>query len=201
MGTTGFLIVGLGNPGVQYELTRHNAGFLALDFFADQHGCAFSTEKRQGLYCSTRLADVRVLLIKPLTFMNKSGVCVARFVDFYNIELANILVIHDDLDLAPGRMKIVAGGGAGGHNGVRSLIHHLGTSEFARLKIGIGRPEHNEQGQGFPVDRYVLSGFSDQELACFNKQLTAVNTAVELFVGSGIEQCMNRMNGSRFTSG
>jgi len=195
MGTTGFLIVGLGNPGVQYELTRHNAGFLALDFFADQHDCVFNTEKWQGVYSSTRLDGVRALLVKPQTFMNKSGVCVARFADFYKIESANILVVHDDLDLSPGRVKIVARGGAGGHNGVRSLIQHLGTSDFARLKIGIGRPERNEQGQGIPVDRYVLSNFDNQDLACINEQLPTVNMAIELFIEHGVDSCMNRVNG------
>jgi PTH1 family peptidyl-tRNA hydrolase len=195
MGTTGFLIVGLGNPGVQYELTRHNAGFLALDVFADQHGCVFNTERWQGIYSSMRLDGVRTLLVKPQTFMNKSGLCVARFAGFYKIEMANILVVHDDLDLLPGKMKIVAGGGAGGHNGVRSLIKHLGNSDFARLKIGIGRPERNDQGQGIPVDRYVLSSFSDQDLAHFNDLLAMVSKAIELFVEQGIDVCMNRMNG------
>jgi len=194
MGTTGYLIVGLGNPGIQYEVTRHNAGFLALDFFADQHGSVCNSEKWQGLYSSIRLAGTRVLLVKPQTFMNRSGICVARFVDFYKIDSANLLVIHDDLDVSPGRMKIVARGGAGGHNGVRSLIRHLGTSEFARLKIGIGRPERNEQGQAMPVDRYVLKGFSDQDLSCFNEQLPLVDEAIELFIEQGIDVCMNKMN-------
>jgi PTH1 family peptidyl-tRNA hydrolase len=195
MGNAGCLIVGLGNPGSKYELTRHNAGFLALDYFADQHGFAMTCEKWQGVYCRERLAGIRILLVKPQTFMNKSGESLVRFADFYKIEPADILVVHDDLDLPAGRIKVVARGGAGGHKGIRSIINHLGTSDFARLKLGIGRPEHNEQGQGIPVERYVLARFSDQKLTAFNEQLSLVNEAVELFVEQGIDVCMNRING------
>ncbi len=195
MGNAGRLIVGLGNPGSKYELTRHNAGFLALDYFADQHGFAMTCEKWQGVYCRERLAGVSILLVKPQTFMNKSGESLVRFADFYKIERADILVVHDDLDLPTGRIKVVARGGAGGHNGIRSIINHLGTSDFARLKLGIGRPERNEQGQGIPVERYVLARFSDRELGAFSKQLSLVDEAVELFIEKGIDACMNRING------
>ncbi len=194
MGDAGHLIVGLGNPGSKYELTRHNAGFLALDYFADQHGFAMTCEKWQGVYCRERLAGVGILLVKPQTFMNKSGESLVRFADFYKIEPANILVVHDDLDLPAGRIKVVARGGAGGHKGIRSIINHLGTSDFARLKLGIGRPERNEQGQGIPVERYVLGRLSDQELTAFNEQLLLVDEAVELFIEQGIDVCMNRVN-------
>jgi len=195
MGDTDYLIVGLGNPGLKYELTRHNAGFMALDYFADRHGFSLSSEKWQGVYCRDRLADVRILLVKPQSFMNKSGECVVRFADFYRIDTANILVVHDDLDLPAGRIKVVARGGAGGHNGIRSIISHLGTPDFARLKIGIGRPERNDQGQGIPVDRYVLAGFTDPEFKIFNEQLSLVEEAIELFVEQDIATCMNRING------
>ena len=191
----GRLIAGLGNPGSKYELTRHNAGFLALDYFADQHCFAMTCEKWQGVYCRNRLAGIGILLVKPQTFMNKSGESVVRFTDFYKIEPADILVVHDDIDLPAGRIKVVARGGAGGHNGIRSIINHLGTSDFARLKLGIGRPERNEQGQGIPVERYVLGRFSDQEFAAFSKQLSLVDEAVELFIEQGIDACMNRING------
>ena len=186
---SGYLIVGLGNPGAKYELTRHNAGFLALDYFADQHGYSLNSNKWQGIYGSERQGAHRLLLVKPQTFMNASGECVARFVDFHRIEVQNILVLHDDLDLSPGRIKVVAKGGAGGHNGIRSLIQHLG-SEFARLKIGIGRPEGGRQ----PVDRYVLSGFNDQELALFNERLLRIDEAISLFIEQGLDMCMNKTN-------
>lgn len=195
MADSHYLIVGLGNPGAKYELTRHNAGFLALDNFADQHHCTVHHEKWHGLYCSERIEGRRVILLKPLTFMNKSGENVQRFVDFYQIPLKNILVIHDDLDLARGRIKVAAKGGAGGHNGIRSLMQHLGSPDFSRLKIGIGRPERDDQGRGVPVDRYVLNIFSDEELALFNDRLALVREAVILFLEQGVDKCMNMING------
>jgi len=195
MGDSDYLIVGLGNPGPQYELTRHNAGFLVLDYFADRHGFSLNHEKWQGQFCRERLDGARILLVKPQTFMNRSGECVVRFADFYKVEPAKILVVHDDLDLPPGRIKVVARGGAGGHNGIRSIINHLGTSDFARLKLGIGRPARNDQGQGMPVDRYVLAGFTDPEFALFNERLSLVEEALELFVEQNIDICMNRING------
>ena len=190
-----YLIVGLGNPGAQYELTRHNAGFLAVDDFADQHNCTLNNEKWHGLSCSERIEEQRVLLLKPRTFMNKSGESVRSYVDFYRIPLENILVIHDDLDLARGRIKVAVNGGAGGHNGIRSLIRHLGSPEFSRLKIGIGRPERDDQGRGIPVDRYVLNTFSDEELFLFNERLALIREAISLFLQQGEGQCMNMING------
>lgn len=189
------LIIGLGNPGTQYELTRHNAGFLALDDFADQQHCALNNEKWNGLFCSERIEGRRVILLKPLTFMNKSGESVIRFVDFHQIPLENILVIHDDLDLDRGKIKVAAKGGAGGHNGIRSLMQHLGSPDFSRLRIGIGRPERDEKGRGIPVDRYVLGNFTDEELSLFNDRLALVHEAISLFLEQGVDRCMNRING------
>jgi len=189
------LIIGLGNPGTQYELTRHNAGFLALDDFADQHNCVLNNEKWNGLFSSERIDGQRVILLKPQTFMNKSGESVTRFVDFHQIPLKNILVIHDDLDLARGKIKAAAQGGAGGHNGIRSLIQHLGSPAFSRLKIGIGRPERDEKGRGIPVDRYVLGNFTDEELSLFNDRLALLHEAISLFLQQGVDKCMNMING------
>jgi PTH1 family peptidyl-tRNA hydrolase len=188
---TDHLILGLGNPGAQYELTRHNAGFLAADYIADQLGWSLSSEKWHGLSCCGRLDGKRIFIVKPQTFMNRSGECAVRFAEFHRIELNRILVLHDDLDLAPGRIKIAAKGGAGGHNGIRSLIQHFGSQDFARLKIGIGRPEPGRQ----PVDRYVLSPFSEEELTVFNARLPLIQEAVDLFIRHGEEHCMNKMNG------
>ncbi len=190
-----FLIAGLGNPGPQYERTRHNAGFLTVDWFARQHGLGLTNEKWQGAFCRTRFADKRLLLVKPQTFMNKSGECVGRFADFYKIDPTNILIVHDDLDLPPGRVKAVARGGAGGHNGIRSIIRHLGTSEFSRLKLGIGRPERNEQGQGIPVERYVLASFTRTEQEGLGEQAAIACEAMEFWLEFGIDACMNRING------
>ena len=190
-----FLIVGLGNPGTRYELTRHNAGFLAVDDFAAQQHCALKSEKWNGLFCSEQIKGQRVILLKPQTFMNKSGESVIRFVHFHNIPLENILVIHDDLDLAQGKIKVAAKGGAGGHNGIRSLIQHLGSPAFSRLKIGLGRPERDEKGRGVPVDRYVLGNFTDEELAHFNERLALIHEAINLFLEEGVDKCMNMING------
>ncbi|WP_417908817.1 aminoacyl-tRNA hydrolase [Candidatus Electronema sp. PJ] len=190
-----YLIVGLGNPGAQYKLTRHNAGFLALDYVADQCGWLLNAEKWQGICGSGWLGEKQILLVKPQTFMNRSGECVARFTEYHRIQPEHILVLHDDLDLPFGKIKIVAKGGAGGHNGIRSLVQHLGTTDFVRLKIGIGRPPRNEEGQGMPVDCYVLSAFSEAELAMFNDRQPLMSEAVQLFISQGAEWCMNQING------
>jgi len=195
MGDSHYLIVGLGNPGAKYELTRHNAGFLALDDYADQQHCIINQEKWNGLYTSEHINGQRIILLKPQTFMNKSGECASRFTDFYQIPLENILVIYDDLDLPKGKIKVTARGGPGGHNGIRSLIQHLGSSNFSRLKIGIGRPERDEQGRGVPVDRYVLGTLTDEELALFNERLTLIHEAIDLFLQQGVDKCMNMING------
>jgi peptidyl-tRNA hydrolase, PTH1 family len=188
-----YLIAGLGNPGSQYELTRHNAGFLALDDFADHCAWTANRSKWQALYCDVRWNEHRLLLVKPQTFMNRSGESLAHFVDFYNVERQNILILYDDLDLAPDRLKALAQGGTGGHNGIRSIVQCLGTKDFARLKIGIGRPQPNEQ----PIERYVLSNFSDEDLALFNARLPRIREALRLFLDQGIAACMNQTNERR----
>lgn len=195
MADSGCLIVGLGNPGEKYKLTRHNAGFLALDYFADKQGVLFNAAKWQAEYCRNHYAGSPLLLIKPQNFMNRSGEAVARFADFYKIAPEHILVVHDDLDLAPGKIKVVARGGAGGHNGIRSIISHLGTTDFARLKIGIGRPARNDKGQGIPVDRYVLAPFGGEERKLLSTKLALVAEAIDLFARKGVDHCMNRING------
>ncbi len=194
MATSPFLIVGLGNPGAQYEHTRHNVGFMALEHFADSLGTAAWQEKFNGRFCRCRLGEHTVLLAEPLTFMNRSGQFVAPLTRYFKIALANMLVLHDDLDLDPGRIKVVARGGSGGHNGIRSLIAELGSSDFARVKIGIGRPEKNEKGYAIPIERYVLSRFSRQEEEQLETLFTRTDRAQELFVREGIAACMNVVN-------
>jgi PTH1 family peptidyl-tRNA hydrolase len=188
------LIVGLGNPGGQYDKTRHNAGFVALDYFAGKNGLGIRTEKMQGHFCSTRLSDTKVLLLKPMTYMNRSGDCVLSFVKYFDIDLENILVVHDDLDLDNGRVKMVSGGGAGGHNGIRSLVNQLGTKEFARLKIGIGHPRNHEETAAIPVERFVLSGFTTEQGNVFQSNLDLVARGIILFVEQGIKSAMNSVN-------
>ena len=188
------MIVGLGNPGPQYETTRHNAGFLALDYFAGQEGLAITAVKFQGLYCAARCAGRQVLLLKPQNFMNRSGETVAGFAQYFNVTPADILVVHDDLDLLPGRLKMAAGGGAGGHNGIRSLLAALGTGDFARLKIGIGHPRDSEETRAIPVERYVLSRMPDAQWSQFQDNLPRIGAAIRCFSEQGIKAAMTSLN-------
>ncbi len=188
------MIVGLGNPGAKYDNTRHNVGFVALDSFADNNGLEIRTEKMQGLYCSARLSGKKVLLLKPMTFMNRSGDCVFSFARYFDVSIDNILVVHDDLDLDNGRIKMVSGGGAGGHNGIRSLVNQLGTKDFARLKIGIGHPRNQEETASIPVERFVLSGFTPLQLDTFQGNLERIVHGINLFVEQGIKKAMNSVN-------
>lgn len=190
-----FLLVGLGNPGREYDLTRHNIGFFFIDFLAALHGWQADSLKMQGLYCQGRAFGAHVFMVKPQGYMNRSGECVRAFTDYFKISKEHILVLHDDIDLQAGRIKVVKKGGAGGHNGIRSIIQHIGAQDFARMKIGIGRPAVNAEGAGQPVDRFVLSHMSDEELHLFDQRKSLVEEAVRLFIHEGIDVCMNQVNG------
>jgi len=154
------LIVGLGNPGREYERTRHNAGFLFLDFLRESWGFEpfQPTPKWKGSVSAGLRNGEKILLVKPETFMNRSGECVADIMAFFKLAPTDIVVIHDDLDIAPGSFKVAGGSGAAGHNGVADLIEKLGTKEFTRIRVGIGRPPEN-----VPAERFVLSPFADAE--------------------------------------
>lgn len=188
------LIVGLGNPGSQYKQTLHNAGFLALDHFARKNSLQIESVKMHGVYCSTRISGKKVLLLKPQTFMNRSGESVQAFMKYFHVDLEKILVLHDDLDLMPGKLKMVNGGGAGGHNGIRSLIQHLGSKDFARFKIGIGHPRNHVETDAIPVERFVLSRFSQKQWDVFQDNLDSISEGINLFIESGIVTAMNTVN-------
>ncbi len=190
-----FLIVGLGNPGPNYEATRHNVGFLIVDELAQRSGLSIDSGKWESLFCRASLWGARVYLVKPQTFMNLSGKAVARFVDFFKITPDHVLVIHDDLDMHCGRLKLVRGGGPGGHNGIRSLIQCLGTKEFFRLKYGIGKPGQNGVHAEMPVERYVLAQFSGEERELLQERMPLLVDGIETFVKSGSQQAMNILNG------
>ncbi len=189
------MLAGLGNPGREYQLTRHNIGFLFIDHLADSHGWQVDSLKMQGFYCQGRAWGGQIFLLKPQTYMNRSGECVRSFLDYFKIPPEHLLVLHDDIDLAAGRIKLVARGGAGGHNGIRSIIQHLGTQDFARMKIGIGRPQTSAEVKGQPVDQFVLSRFTGDEQLLFAQRKSLVAEASELFAREGIDICMNRING------
>ena len=190
-----FLLAGLGNPGREYHLTRHNIGFLFIDQIADHHGWRVDSLKMHGLHCQGRAWGAQIFLLKPQTYMNRSGECIRSFLDYFKIPHDHLLVLHDDIDLAAGRIRLVARGGSGGHNGIRSIIQHLGTQDFARMKIGIGRPHAELEEQGQPVDQFVLSRLTGDEQTLFDQRQSLVAEASELFVREGIEVCMNRING------
>jgi PTH1 family peptidyl-tRNA hydrolase len=185
-----FLIVGLGNPGREYRDTRHNIGFMLLDRLAVKLNARFSRLQSKALVASASYQERKLILAKPQTFMNLSGQAVQGLMHFYKLPLMNLLVIHDDLDLPPGTLRLRPGGGSGGQKGVQSIIERLGTEGFARLRLGIGRPP----GQMDAAD-YVLQEFSDSEMTIISPVLNRGVDAVLEFVVNGIEAAMNRYNG------
>jgi len=184
-----FLIVGLGNPGQQYRGTRHNVGFMMLDFFAAKHDITFLESRWKALAVKAVFWDVSVLLLKPETFMNLSGVAVIQAAHYYKIVPENIIVIHDDLDIEFGRVKIVSGGGDGGHKGIRSLVEHLGTKNFPRIKIGIGRP-----ASSILPEKYVLGKFEPQEKEIIEQKTAVVFEGIQILLQKGIAAAMTEIN-------
>ena len=189
-----YLLAGLGNPGAKYEQTRHNVGFMFVDWLADYHGSQFSSTKHHGLATNIRLGPTTVTLLKPQTFMNRSGRSVASLMHYYDLGLSKLLVIHDDIDMHPGRIKLVEGGGTGGHNGIRSIVAELGSREFLRLKIGIGRPGTGEIHPDMEVDKYVLAKFSAKELDHIKERFDEIAAGLEVLIHSDISQAMTRLN-------
>lgn len=190
LGAQTFLIVGLGNPGREYRNTRHNIGFMAVDRFCEEHNVRLGKVQFKALVGQMRLEQTRVILAKPQTFMNRSGDAVAALLRFYKIPLEQVLVVHDDLDLPFGSLRLRPGGGAGGQKGLGSIIEKVGTQQFPRMRMGIGRPP----GQMDPA-AYVLQDFnrSEQEELAFTLRRAA--EAMQVFVGDGLEKAMNSFNG------
>jgi peptidyl-tRNA hydrolase, PTH1 family len=186
--TLDLLVVGLGNPGREYERTRHNAGWLVLDELARRHDGSWRS-KFSGSLAEVRLGDLRLALLKPETYMNESGRSVGAAVRIFKVEPEQVLVVHDDVDLEPGRLQARAGGGLAGHNGLRSLAQHLGSQDFLRLRIGVGRP-----GRGDPrsVADWVLSPFAPEEDAEALVERSA--DAAETIAADGLEAAQQRFN-------
>ena len=184
------LIVGLGNPGREYEATRHNAGFWWVEEFARTHGASFRADgKFHGLVARTALHGHEVHLLKPQTFMNVSGRAVGALAQFYKIEPAQMLVVHDELDLPPGSAKLKLGGGHGGHNGLKDIIAHLGTKDFWRLRIGIGHP--GERGE---VSNYVLNAARKEEQALIDEAMARAQDVAALIVEGKLEAAMLKLH-------
>ena len=174
------LIVGLGNPGTQYENTRHNIGFMAVDRIAQDHGFSPWRSRFQGQSCDGRLGDERVTLLKPQTFMNLSGQSVGEAMRYLKLEPADIIVLHDELDLAPGKLRLKQGGGHAGHNGLRSITQHIGA-EFHRVRLGIGHPGRKELVAGF-----VLHAFAKADQDWLDDLMRGISDgAVALAAGDG----------------
>ena len=185
---TARLVIGLGNPGRKYTANRHNVGFQCLDRLAEAWSLSFGKRKHKALLAQGEIAGLTTTLAKPQTFMNLSGEAVERLARFYKLPPQRILVIYDDLDLPLGRIRLRPEGGSGGHKGMKSIIEHLGTGGFPRLRVGIGRPTH-----GDPVD-YVLSDFAPDERRTIEETYERAIAAVELWLAKGIVAAMNRYN-------
>lgn len=186
-----YLIVGLGNPGKKYENTRHNIGFKVVEELARRYTLNFGKTERKAITADGLIREQRVLLAKPQTYMNASGEAVRALVDFYRIEVPRILVIHDELDIPLGTLRLRQKGSAGGNNGIKSIIQHIGTQEFDRIRCGIGRPP----GRMDPKD-YVLKPFAGDDAITAQIEIDRAADAVETWLTNGMEFAMNRFNGS-----
>ncbi|MEJ5927541.1 aminoacyl-tRNA hydrolase [Corynebacterium sp. H128] len=185
-----FLIVGLGNPGARYEATRHNVGFMAIDEVAENHMGSFSVHKKSNAeILETRIGDTKVVLAKPRTFMNLSGGPIRALCDFFKIPPTNVIVIHDELDLDFGTVRLKKGGGENGHNGLRSTSASLGTKDYLRIRVGIGRPP----GRQDPAS-YVLKPFSLQEAAALGAICADAAEGATLIVERGLEFAQNTIH-------
>ena len=185
-----YLIVGLGNPGKQYEHTRHNVGFDTIDILAERYGIRIDTKKQKALCGKGVIEGKRVILAKPQTFMNLSGESVRTLIDFYKIdETEELIVIYDDISLEPGKIRIRKKGSAGGHNGIKNIIAQLGTQNFQRVKVGVG-----EKPKGWDLADYVLGHFSKEDRGLVDDALKRVAGAVELMVQGEVDQAMNQFN-------
>jgi PTH1 family peptidyl-tRNA hydrolase len=185
------LVVGLGNPGREYEETRHNAGFLVLDYLAREEGLTFTRSKFQALLARGSIAGTDVLLVKPLTYMNLSGLAVAGLLRWYKLDSRpDLLVVSDDLDLPLGRLRVRMRGSHGGQRGLLSIINELGSAEFTRLRLGIGRPGESEDAK-----EHVLSTFDPQEEPMLDEVILAAADAVRTWLSQGPIETMNRFNG------
>ena len=185
-----YLVVGLGNPGAQYTTTRHNAGFLALDYLCEKYGARTDRARFKALVGEATIGGARVLLMRPQTFMNLSGEAVSEAMRFYKLDVAHVIVISDDVSLDPGRLRVRRKGSAGGHNGLKSLNEHLGTDEYPRIKMGVGQKPNRE----YDLADWVLSHFSDEELKALKDSLPTLAAGLEKMLAGDVEGAMQICN-------
>lgn len=184
-----YLIVGLGNPEKEYGNTRHNMGFDTINEIAKNNNIDINKNKFKGLYETVNLKNQKVILLKPQTYMNLSGESVREIVGFYNIEPQNIIVIYDDIDIEKGHIKIRKKGGAGSHNGMKSVVQELGTTDFARIRVGIGQPEFKSD-----MINYVIGKVPKEEQEILHQGVKKAAEAVEEILKNGIDIAMNKFN-------
>jgi peptidyl-tRNA hydrolase, PTH1 family len=195
------LIAGLGNPGTKYAGNRHNIGFMCIDHFAQKQNLTFTRSSSQAKIVEGRIADHDIVLAKPQTFMNNSGESAGRLVRKFKVKVENLIVIHDDLDLPQGRIRIRQGGSSGGHKGINSIVDHLGgNQEFIRVRVGIGRPSGLESGKTNEdeIITYVLGDFSPEEKTMMNEVISCVGEALDSLLKEGLTATMNRFNSTDF---
>lgn len=184
-----FLIAGLGNLGKDYEITRHNIGFLTIDKIAEDAGVKISKKGFQSLYNLGEFENNKILLLKPQTYMNNSGNALREAKEFYKIDTDKIIVIHDEIDLPLGRIKLKKDGGSAGHNGIKSIIANIGSDNFARVRVGVGKPYDKDK-----VIKHVLTGFSTEERERLPEVIESARDSVYEIIRNGIEKAMNRFN-------
>lgn len=182
------LIVGLGNYGKEYQNTRHNIGFMALDFYAKQNSLSFDKRKFKGLYTETIINGEKVLLLKPQTYMNLSGECLRDFISYFHINIDDILVIYDDMDLDVGTLRLREKGSAGGHNGIKNIILHIKSNEFKRVRVGISKDENRNT-----ID-YVLGKFRDEEKKIIDEKIEIISHIIEDFTRYDFNKVMSKYN-------
>lgn len=186
-----WLIAGLGNPGLQYEKTRHNAGFMAADRLAQKHGAQFNKHKFEAVYADFKIKDNRILLVKPQTYMNNSGSAVTALMNFYKIPADRLIVMFDDITLDVGKLRLRRKGSHGGHNGIKDIIELTGTDEIMRIKIGVGERENRD----YDLKDWVLGKIPSEQMAELDKALDRAVLAAEEIITRGIDSAMNKYNG------
>ena len=185
-----YMIAGLGNPGKEYVKTRHNVGFDVVDRIADRYGISVTTQKHRAVTGTGIISGNKVILVKPQTYMNLSGVAVGAYANFFNVDPQDIAVVQDDLDLPTGQVRVRRKGSAGGHNGIKSVQEHLGTGEFPRFKIGIGHPAHNNKA----VIKHVLQRFGAEEQELVAEAVGKMADALELWLQGDMDAVMQEYN-------
>ena len=182
------LIVGLGNPGEEYSNTRHNIGFMFIDYFANKNNIKIDKKKFNGFYNELNIDGEKVILLKPLSYMNLSGEVVIKFVKYFKIDIKDILVIHDDLDLPTGKIRLRESSSSGGHNGIKNITLHLGTEDFKRLKIGISNNKEID------TKDYVLGGFSKEEKEILDNLKEEISNLLKDYIKMDFDRLMNKYN-------